>query len=142
MDGTEVTITNTKIVVKEPYNLTVKKLWSDEGNESGRPSGVNVVLYNGETAVETVVLNAANGWTYTWTALDADGNWQVMEDDIPAGYVPSYEVADGVVTITNTAILIQTGQTKWPIPVLCIGGILLIGAGIITMTRKRKNHAE
>ncbi len=142
VDGTDVTITNTKVVVKEPYDLTVKKVWSDEGNENGRPASVNVVLYNGETAVETVVLSAANGWIYTWTALDADGNWQVMEDDIPTGYVPSYEVADGVVTITNTAILIQTGQTKWPIPVLCIGGILLIGTGLVMMTRKRKNHAE
>ena len=141
-DGTNVTITNTKVVVKEPYDLTVKKVWSDEGNENGRPASVNVVLYNGETVVETIVLNAANGWTHTWTALDADGNWQVMEDDIPTGYVPSYEVADGVVTITNTAILIQTGQTKWPIPVLCIGGILLIGTGLVMMTRKRKNHAE
>lgn len=139
VNGTEVTITNTAVIVKEPYDITVKKVWSDNGD--GRPSSAEVVLYNGETAVETVVLSEQNNWTHTWTNLDGDGNWQVIEDSVPVGYTPSYEVTDGVVTITNTATLIQTGQTKWPIPVLCIGGVLLIGAGVVMMFRKRKDNA-
>ena len=35
--------------------------------------------------------------------------------------------------------LIQTGQMNWPIPVLCALGVLLIAAGWILMTKKRKN---
>ena len=36
--------------------------------------------------------------------------------------------------------LIQTGQLNWPIPVLMTLGILVIGAGAILMTKKRKHN--
>lgn len=137
-NGMAVTITNTA-VEKAPVDLTVKKAWSDNG--TGRPDYAEIVLYNGETAVEAVILNEANGWTYTWKNLDGSGNWQVIEENVPKGYVPSYEVTNGVVTVTNTAALIQTGQLNWPIPVLCIGGALLLILGCVMMFRKRKNNA-
>ena len=138
-DGTEVTITNTKVVVKEPYDITVKKVWSDNGNKK-RPTGAEVVLYNGETAVEAVVLGDWNNWTYTWKNLDGSGNWRVSEDSVPEGYTPSYDVTDGVVTITNTETLLQTGQLNWPIPVFCGLGVILIGTGILLMRKKKENN--
>ena len=137
VDGTVVTITNTKIVVKEPYDITVKKVWSDRGK--GRPDRAEVVLYNGETAVEAVLLGDWNNWTYTWKDLDAGGNWRVIEDNVPDGYTPSYDVTDGVVTVTNTETLIQTGQLNWPIPVFGGLGVLLIGTGILLMRKKKEN---
>ncbi len=137
-DGTVVTITNTKIISKEPYDITVKKVWSDNGNKN-RPTGAEVVLYNGETAVETVFLGEWNNWTYTWKNLDGNGNWRVTEDNVPEGYTPSYDVTDGVVTITNTETLLQTGQLNWPIPVFCGLGVILVGTGVLLMRKKKEN---
>ena len=129
------------VVPPEPVDLTVKKVWSDENNKNGnRPGSVTVTLYNVKEAVEKVTLSAKNNWTYTWEDLDGSGDWSVLETGIPKGYSPSYRTKDGVVTITNTASLIQTGQMNWPIPVLGTLGLLLIACGFIVMTKKRKNE--
>ena len=63
-----------------------------------------------------------------------------MEDQVPKGYVPSYRVKNDVVTITNTAKLIQTGQRNWPV-LLCGGlGILVLAAGVILRRTERKKE--
>ncbi len=140
-DGTEVTITNTKILAKEPYDLTVKKVWEDSGKR-GRPESAEVMLYNGETVVEAVVLGEWNNWTHTWKSLDGDGNWQVIETNVPDGYTPFYEKDGNTVTVTNVESLLQTGQNDWLIPVLAGCGLLVIGVGVVLMFRKgKKNHA-
>ena len=127
-------------VPSEPEDLTVKKVWSDENDKRDiRPDSVTVTLYNGDKAVDKVTLGAWNNWTYTWRNLDGDGNWGVLETGIPKGYTPSYRSNGDVVTITNTATLIQTGQMNWPIPVLCSLGALMIFCGIVMMRRKRKS---
>ena len=65
-----------------------------------------------------------------------------MESNIPKGYVPSYNVSGNVVTITNTASLIQTGQLNWPIWILGGGGFILVSlGGIILLKKKRENNA-
>ena len=138
----EVTVTPTPtpdIGHTEDHALTVKKQWDDR---DGRvPARVYVTLYNGEAAVETVTLSAANGWTYTWRELDNEGNWQVLESNIPAGYTPTYAVNDNVVTITNVETLAQTGQLNWPVAVMggC-GMLLLCGAAVIL--RKKQDADE
>lgn len=131
------------VVPTKPVDLTVKKDWSDRNNKKGnRPDSVTVTLYNGDEAVEKITLSDKNNWTYTWEALDGSGDWSVLETGIPKGYTPSYRTMDGVVTITNTSTLIQTGQMNWPIPVLGGLGLLLIACGFIVMAKKRKNkHA-
>lgn len=139
--GTTTTITNTKDEEPpkgDPLNITVKKVWSgDEASE--RPEAVTVTLYNGDTEYQTVVLNEKNGWTYTWNDENAYGNWQVVETNIPKDYTPSYEVKDGIVTITNTRRLIQTGQLKWPVAVLGGAGIALVALGGVMIISKKKN---
>ena len=130
--------------VSEPVTLTVIKAWAgDEDTVEDRPDRVAVTLYNGTEAIETVWLGEWNNWTYTWNELDGNGEWSVLETQIPAAYTPSYSVAGDVVTITNTASLIQTGQVMWPIPVFCVLGILLIGTGIFLAAgnRRRKSHS-
>lgn len=134
VSGSIVTITNTSEAV--PQTITVNKVWNDD-NSSDRPTFVTVQLYNGETAVESIQLGEWNNWTYTWTDLDGAGDWYVAETET-AGYVPSYVKDGNTVTITNTASLIQTGQLKWPVAVLCGGGVLLILGGIFFMTRRKK----
>lgn len=149
-DGTFVMIINslTEEVEEEdtpltgPGFLTVTKVWSgDEDQLDKRPDSVTMTLYNGSEAVETVYLGEWNNWTYTWAGLDPTGSWSVLENEIPKGYVPSYETADGVVTVTNTATLIQTGQLNWPIVVLGIAGICLIFFGVMLMRKKRNENA-
>ena len=43
-----------------------------------------------------------------------------------------------MVTITNTATLIQTGQLNWPILVLGGLGALMLFAGAVVIFKKRK----
>ena len=129
------------VVPAEPVDLTVKKVWSDENDKLDiRPDSVTVTLYNGDTAVDKVTLGAWNNWSYTWTDLDGNGDWSVLETGIPKGYTPSYRTNGDVVTITNTATLIQTGQLNWPIPVLGGLGVLMIFFGILMMRKKRKTE--
>lgn len=128
------------VVPPEPVDLTVKKVWSDENNKNGnRPDSVTVTLYNGKEAVEKITLSAKNNWTYTWEDLDGSGDWSVLETGIPKGYTPSYRTNGDVVTITNTATLIQTGQLNWPILVLGGLGMLMIFCGVIVMRKKKEN---
>ena len=127
-------------VPSDPVDLTVKNGWSDEIDKRViRPNSVTVTLYNGDKSVDKVTLGAWNNWTHTWYNLDGDGDWSVLETGIPKGYTPSYRTKGDVVTITNTATLIQTGQMNWPIPVLGSLGALMILCGIVMMRRKRKN---
>ena len=141
--GNTVIITNTQEdyvapQTAKPVDLTVVKKWDDKGKN--RPDSVKATLYDGDTAVETVLLGDWNDWSYSWKKLDGKGNWQIVETNIPKGYVPSYSYEDGVVTITNTATLIQTGQLNWPIPVMCGLGLALIIYGVIVLRKKRKNE--
>ncbi len=151
--GTTTTITNTKKEEptpdpepdpnpepEEPVEITACKRWSGDSSKE-RPDSVTVTLYDGKTAYETVRLSDKNDWSYTWEDLDADGNWQVVETNIPKGYVPSYKVKGDVVTITNTRTLIQTGQLNWPIWVLGGAGILLVVLGVAILTKRKQNDA-
>ena len=72
----------------------------------------------------------------------AYGNWQVIETNIAKGYVPSYHVKDGVVTITNTRSLIQTGQLTWPIWVLGGLGLALVALGGAMLAKKKKQNRD
>lgn len=124
----------------EPEDLTVNKVWSDNGKN--RPTSVSVALYNGGTLVETVTLSDDNNWAHTWRDLDGMGKWSVKEINVPKGYKATYKISDGVTTITNTASLIQTGQLNWPIPVLSGMGLILLVLGIFLLFGKRKRDSE
>lgn len=143
VNGNEWVIVNSRPWVKpeEPgyMDLTVRKVWNDNG--FGRPEFVTVTLYNGERAVDTVTLSAANGWSYTWRNLAEYDSWQIVERNIPKGYVPYYSARYGTVTITNTATLIQTGQLNWPIWVLGGAGLVLILGGAVVLGKKKRKNA-
>ena len=142
--GTMTTITNTRNYTPptpptSPLDITVHKVWSsDDGKD--RPDSVTVTLYNGDAAYDTVRLGAWNNWSYSWKDLNTYGNWQVIETNIPKGYVPSYHVSEGVVTITNTRSLIQTGQLNWPIWVLGGFGIAFVILGETMLMKKKKGN--
>lgn len=125
----------------KPEDLTVIKKWEgDSKNLKKRPDSIKVTLYDGDTAIESVWLSENNNWRHTWYDLDGSGNWSVVEAHIPNGYTPTYSEKNGVVTITNTAILIQTGQLNWPIFLLGGLGIGLILFGLLLMRKQRKDN--
>ena len=144
-EGNTTIITNTKDTPtpptpSEPLDITVRKVWSND-NLKERPDSVTVTLYNGDVAYDSVRLGEWNNWSYSWKDPSAYGNWQVIESNIPKGYVPSYSVSGNVVTITNTRSLIQTGQLNWPIWVLGGAGLVLVslGGAVVLGKKKRKN---
>jgi hypothetical protein len=106
------------------------------------PRQVYVTLYNGEAAVETITLSPDNNWSHTWTGLDVEGNWQVMETNVPNGYTPTYKVVGDTVIITNTETLIQTGQLNWPVAVMGGAGVLLLLCGTAMIMRKKREADE
>ena len=145
--GTMTTITNTRNYTPPdlpdptyPLNISVRKVWSND-NLKERPDSVTVTLYNGDVAYDSVRLGAWNNWSYSWKDLNAYGNWQVIETNIPRGYTPYYSVNNGVVTITNSRTLIQTGQLNWPIWVLGGAGLVLIALGGVMLVKKKKHNA-
>lgn len=125
----------------KPEDLTVVKKWEgDSKNLKKRPDSIKVTLYDGDTAIESVWLSEKNNWRHTWKNLDSGGNWSVVEAHIPNGYTPTYSEKNGVVTITNTAILIQTGQLNWPIYLMGGLGLAMLFVGLVLMRKQRKDE--
>ncbi len=118
-------------------DITVKKVWNDDGN--GRPKSVTVQLRHGNTVVDTVKLNEGNGWSHTWTGQPKRDDWSLKEVNVPKGYTVTYQKNEFSYTVTNTATLSQTGLLTWPIPVLAGAGLLLFAVGWILYFRKKRD---
>ena len=97
---------------------------------------------------DTVTLSEENNWRYTWTGLDEDFTWRVVEAEVPEGYTVSVQREGITFVLTNTHLsctpsdppldrpsgnsgnkLPQTGSLWWPVPLLLCGGILLLILG-------------
>ena len=131
--------------------LTVKKVWDDDGYKS-RPTSVKIQLLHNGRVYDTVTLNACNEWTYTWPRLlfDGDNTWEINESPKPHRYRVSYtsnftnDYETYYVTVTNTyrpGSLIQTGQLNWPIFVLGGIGIALVVIGVVRYKRGKDDNA-
>ena len=94
-------------------DVTVTKVWNDEGNQDGiRPTEITVQLMEGERTIgEPVVLNAENGWSYTWDGetynliVKSEGKvhvYTVKELTEAKDYTSSVEFSDSRITLTNT----------------------------------------
>jgi len=98
------TITNTKGILPETTDVLVTKVW--KGEDENRPASVVMQLYkDGAAAGIPVTLSGANGWAYTWNALEKGHAWTVDEVNVPAGYSKTVtgDMANGFV-ITNTKL--------------------------------------
>ncbi len=127
----------------DPIDYEVQKKWIDNGQ--GRPKSVIVQLYcEGEPYGDPVELSKDNKWTYVWEDLDSQYEWTVMELEVPKGYRVSYKTKTTdtkiTTTITNSNGLLQTGQLNWPIAVLGVLGLTLMGYGLFLVLRRRKDE--
>ncbi len=131
-----------KVEAYELIDVTVRKVWNDGGDEESRPDFVDVVLYDGDKAVDEARLSDENKWIYTWTGLPKSYDYRVEEElERTAGYVASVSQNGYTFTVTNTPKLVQSGQLNWPIPVLAVCGLLLFAAGWGIMYIKGKRDA-
>ena len=88
---------------KKPVERSVKKIWNDRNNADGkRPDSITVKLLRDGMPVENVKLNESNKWTHTWTDLDSDHEWTVVEATVPDGYTTISDVEGTATDITNT----------------------------------------
>jgi len=83
----QVTVTPKHTVRDEPSEPTpqtvsrkVLKVWKDTDHEEERPQEVVVQLLRNGDVYDTVTLSNHNGWRYTWTGLDANDDWNVVEE--------------------------------------------------------------
>ena len=105
-------------------SVTATKAWDDGADADGiRPTSVQLQLYaNGVALGAPVAVDAASGWTHTWTNLNekeagADIAYTVEETDVPTGYTSATagDATNGF-TITNTHVLETTdisGTKTW-----------------------------
>ena len=80
----------------------VLKVWDDDGGEEKRPESVTVQLLRNGEVYDTVTLSEENGWSHTWTGLDKDDTWQVVEADVPDGYTVTVTREGITFVVTNT----------------------------------------
>ncbi|MEA4954334.1 MAG: Cna B-type domain-containing protein [Pseudoflavonifractor sp.] len=88
----------------DPVDVTVLKVWNDGEQENLRPDSISVSLLRDDSAFYTVQLSESNQWRYTWSNLDPNYTWSVMENSVPDDYGVSYSQNRNIWSITNTYI--------------------------------------
>lgn len=66
------------------------------------PTEVVVQLLQDGSVYDTVTLSESNNWRYTWSDLDDDCHWQVVEYQVPDDYTVSVSREGITFVITNT----------------------------------------
>jgi sortase A len=103
---------------KRPGNtdISVVKAWKDEGRQEKRPDSITVQLLRGDAVYDTQTLSEENNWRYTWTGLDGEADWNVVEKSVPEDYVVSSLLEGDTYTITNevssSSRTSKTGETQ------------------------------
>ena len=129
-----------KTEVARLTSITIKKVWNTDASAEAADRVTVQLLQNGNV-VKTAILNGQNNWQVTYTDMPESDAYSIQEIDVPKGFTATYSQSGYVFTVTNTATLIQTGQRIWPIPVLAVGGMLLIAVGVTLLQKKRKTNA-
>lgn len=99
---------------QETVSRHVLKTWDDIDNESSRPGRVEVQLLKDGEVFSTVVLNEANNWRHTWTDLDKDAEWYVVENGVPENYEVAIEQEGITFVITNVFVEDITDEPNPP----------------------------
>lgn len=110
-------------------SLMVKKEWS---TGSAGSTEIQVALRKDGTVIDTQTLSSANGWSYTWTKLNVDSSYDVIEE-VVGGYIPTYTtsyetIAGNSITTTNEAVLYRKdGNTLTKASQIEVGKEYVIG---------------
>ncbi len=123
----------------ELIDLSVIKVWKDEGMEDSRPKEIIVQLLKDGEIVDEIALNPENNWRFIWQDLSSEFTWQAVEKEVPKGYTVESIKEGNVLQIINSkegkpekpTVLPQTGQLWWPVPVLAFVGLLFLVIGFV-----------
>lgn len=96
---------------EETRSLDVLKVWEGEGDP---PKSVIIQLLRDGEVWRTAVLSEANGWHVTWTGLDPQYEWMVLEENVAEGYTVSLVEGNGIVAVTNTLYNDPTEEPENP----------------------------
>ena len=88
------------VITSETVSRTVTKVWDDNDNTS-RPKSVTVKLLQNGKSYDEVKLSSANNWTYTWSELPAESDWQIIEVNVPDDYTVTITLDGTVFTVLN-----------------------------------------
>lgn len=132
---------------EQPLTLMAVKVWNDSGKAHNRPAEITLALLENGLEVEQIRLNAAASWRHTWTDLNPESVWTVVERDIPGDYTAAVTREGNIYTLVNTIkpdiptdptdpSLPRTGMLLWPIPVLISLGVLLLIIGVAMRIRR------
>ena len=120
----------------DPVDVSVVKLWSDSSANTHATDAVVVKLYDGTELYDTQTLSKENGWAYEWKGLYGGTKWTLVETQYPSGYMPRVDRLGNRFIVTNSTTgrtaggkLPQTGLLWWPVPLLLLGGAVLIALG-------------
>ncbi|WP_169276148.1 Cna B-type domain-containing protein [Bifidobacterium moraviense] len=105
-------------------SLTVRKVWRDD-DASTRPESIVVQLLRDGEVHDQVTLDAAGGWSHTWTDLESGHDWRVVERSVPDGYTVAVD-REGAETL-----IVNTGTT--PVPHTGAAVVLPAAAGAICL---------
>lgn len=62
-------------------NYSIRKVWEDNNNEKGyRPKSIKADIFYNNEKVDTVTLNDANNWSYSWKTYEDDDNNVIYEN--------------------------------------------------------------
>lgn len=127
-------------------DITITKVWTSHKDQLFRPTKIEAELYKDGELYATVELSEENGWKYTWPEMSTDCTWTVVEKTVLAEYFVRVSKEEKVFFIYNdfygtpldedfppppTPDIPYTGTFWWPVPVMAIGGILLLLTGVL-----------
>lgn len=129
--------------------VSVEKIWNDKGFEKKRPVSIRAQLLKDGEVFDTVKLSKANNWKHTWTRLEPEFTWTVVEEKVPDHYKVTVRKEKGVTILENTYEKVTTptptptpppnipytGQLWWPVGILITIGLALILIGLIRRKR-------
>ena len=121
--------------------ISVTKVWKDK-NSSKRPESVTMNLLQDGKVYDSIMLNNANDWKYTWKGLQAKHEYTVVEANVPGNYTALVDRENNDYTVTNTAKP-ESAKTGASVAIIAVIVVVLAAAGIaIAVIVRKKNTSE
>lgn len=98
---------------QQPLSVKVFKVWEGfTDNEIKTIGEIKVVLKKDGTETKTVILNADNNWTYTWTNLIKNAKYEIEEKTTGNFTTKIESISENVWKITNTKKIEENTQVS------------------------------
>ncbi len=121
--------------------ISVNKVWKDK-NSAKRPENVTMNLLQDGKIYDSIMLNNANDWKYTWKGLQAKHEYTVVEANVPGNYTALVDGENNDYTVTNTAKP-EFAKTGASVAIIAVIVVVLAVAGIaIAVVVRKKNTTE